>query len=45
MEPKGFIIYPNRGIACALNNFRPKKYPSKSLDQNNSNHGVYKIPS
>jgi hypothetical protein len=32
MEPKGFIIYPNRGIARALNNFGHKQYPSNSLD-------------
>ncbi len=36
MEPKGFIIYPNRGIACALRNYGHKQYPSNSLDQNNS---------
>ncbi len=24
MEPKGFIIHLNRGIACALNNFGRK---------------------
>jgi hypothetical protein len=24
MEPKGFIIYPNSGIACALSNFGHK---------------------
>jgi hypothetical protein len=45
MEPKGFLIYPNKGIACALNNFGHKQYPSNSLDQNNSIHGVYRIPS
>jgi len=42
---KGILIYPNKGIACALNNFGHKQYPSNSLDQNNSIHGVYKIPS
>jgi hypothetical protein len=45
MEPKGFLIYPNRGIACTLNNYGHKKYPSNSLYQKNSIHGVYKIPS
>lgn len=45
MEPKGFLIYPNRGIACALSNYRHKQYPSSNLDQNNSIHGVYRIPS
>jgi hypothetical protein len=45
MEPRGFIIYPNRVIACALNNYGNKQYLSNNLDQNNSNHGVYKIPS
>jgi hypothetical protein len=44
MEPKGILIYLNRGIAFALNNFGHKQYPSNSLDQNNSIHGVYKIP-
>jgi hypothetical protein len=42
---KGYIIYPNRGISCALNNYGHKQYPSNNLDQNNSIHGVYKIPS
>jgi hypothetical protein len=41
MEPKGFIIYPDRDIACALNSFEHKQYPSNSLDQNNSINGVY----
>jgi hypothetical protein len=45
MEPKGFLIYPNRGIACALSNFGHKQYPSNTLDQNNSIHDVYRIPS
>jgi len=45
MEPKGFLMYPNRGIACALQKFRHKQYPSNILDQSNSIHGVYKIPS
>jgi hypothetical protein len=41
IKPRGFIIYPDRGIACALNNFGHKQYPSNSLDQNNSINGVY----
>ncbi len=45
MELKGFVIYPNNGIACALSNYEHKQYPSNSLDQNNSIHGVYRIPS
>jgi hypothetical protein len=44
MEPKGFLIYSNRGIACALNNFGHKQYPFNSLDQNNSINGVYMLP-
>jgi hypothetical protein len=42
---KGFLIYFKRCIACALNNSRHKRYPSNSLDQNNSIHGVYRVPS
>ncbi len=45
MEPKGFLIYSNRGIAFALNNSRHKQYPSNSLGQNNSINGVYILPS
>jgi hypothetical protein len=45
MEPKGFLIYLNGGIAFALNNYGHKQYPSNNLDQNNSIHGVYIIPS
>jgi hypothetical protein len=47
MEPKGFLIYPNKGIACALlsSNFGHEKYPSNNLLQNNYAHGVCKIPS
>jgi hypothetical protein len=44
MVPKGFIIYLNRGSACALSNFWHKQYPSNNLDQKNSIHGVYRIP-
>jgi hypothetical protein len=43
MEPKGFLIYPKRGIAHALSNFGHEQYPFDSLHQKNSFHGVYKI--
>jgi hypothetical protein len=43
IEPKGILIYLNKGITFALSNFGHKQYPSNSLDQNNSIHGVYKI--
>ncbi len=45
MEFKGFLIYPNSDIACALSNYGHKQYPFNNLDQNNSIHGVYIIPS
>jgi hypothetical protein len=45
MEPKGFLIYHNKGSAYALNNFGHKLYPSNNPDQNNSTSGVYRIPS
>jgi hypothetical protein len=45
MEFKGFPIYLKRGIAHALNNYGHKQYPTNSLDQNYSIHGVYIIPS
>jgi hypothetical protein len=44
MEPKGFMGYLERGIACGLNNFGHEHYPFNSLNQNNSTHGVYKFP-
>jgi hypothetical protein len=44
VESNGFLIYPNRGIAHALSNYRHKQYPSNNLNQDNSIHGVYKIP-
>jgi hypothetical protein len=44
MEPKGVLICPYRGIAFALSNFGHKHYPFNNLDQNNSIHGVYIIP-
>jgi hypothetical protein len=44
MEPKGFLIYPNKGIACALsNNYGHEQYPFDNLLQNNYAYGVYKI--
>jgi hypothetical protein len=45
MEPKGFLIYSSRGIACAFNNFGHKQYPSNNMDQNNLVNGVYMLPS
>jgi hypothetical protein len=45
MEPKQFLIFLKRGITHALCNFGHKQYPSHSLDQNNSIHSVYKLPS
>jgi hypothetical protein len=44
MEPKGFVGYPNRGIAHALSSYGHEQYPFDSLNQNNSAHGVYIIP-
>jgi len=41
IDPKGFLGYPTRGIACALNIPTHKYYPSDILDQNNLAHGVY----
>jgi len=43
IEPKGFLIYLERGIAHALSNFRHEQYHYDSMDQNNSAHDVYKI--
>ncbi len=41
MEPKGFLIYLNGGIAHALSsNFGHEQYPFDSMYQNNSAHGV-----
>jgi hypothetical protein len=45
MDPKGFLIYYNKGIACALSNYGHKQYPSNNLDPNNSINGVYILPS
>jgi len=44
MEPKDFLYTYEKGIAHALSNYRHEQYPFDSLDQNNSTHGVYKIP-
>jgi hypothetical protein len=41
IEPKGFLGYPTRGIACALNIPTHKYYPSDTLNQNNLAHVVY----
>ncbi len=35
--------YIERGIVGVLNNFGHEHYPSSSLDQNNSAHGVYNV--
>jgi len=43
MEPNVFMGYFEKGIACSLNLFRHEQYPSNSLDQNNSAHGVYNV--
>jgi hypothetical protein len=40
-----FIKYLHEGIAFLIGFVKAMQYLSKSLDQNNSNHGVYKIPS
>jgi hypothetical protein len=45
MEPKGFLIYPKRGIAHALNKYGHKQHLSNNLDQNKLIHDVYIIPS
>jgi hypothetical protein len=46
MEPKGFQMYPNRGIAQGLSsNYGHEQYPSDNLYQIFFAHGVYKIPS
>jgi hypothetical protein len=44
IEPKWFLGYPTRGIACALSILKHEQYHSDSLDQNNVAHGVYWIP-
>jgi len=40
MEPNVFLGYPKRGITCLVSPSRHEQYPSNSLDQNNSTHGV-----
>jgi hypothetical protein len=35
MEVKVFLIYCNKGIACALSNYGHKQYPSNKMDENN----------
>jgi hypothetical protein len=46
MEPKGFLMYPNRDIAQGLSsNYRHEQYLFDSLYQICFAHGVYKIPS
>jgi hypothetical protein len=41
IEPKGFMGYSTKGIACALSIPRYEYYPFDTLDQNNLTHGVY----
>ncbi len=43
MEPKAFMGYLERGIACSLSLFGHEQYLSNSLDQNNSAHGMYSV--
>ncbi len=43
VESNVFLGYPKRGITCSLNPFRDEQYPSDSLDQNNSAHGVFNV--
>jgi hypothetical protein len=43
VEPNVFLGYLERGIVGVLNSFEYEKYPSNSLDQNNSAHGVYSV--
>jgi hypothetical protein len=44
MELNVFMGYPKKSIACSLNFLKHEQYPSNSLDQNNSAHGVYNVP-
>jgi hypothetical protein len=41
IEPKGFLGYPTRDIACALSIPTHEQYPFNSIDQNNLTHGIY----
>jgi hypothetical protein len=43
MEPNVFIGYLKKGTASVLNNFGHEQYPSDSLHQNNTAHGVYSV--
>ncbi len=43
MELNVFMGYLERGIVGVLNSFEYDQYPSNSLDQNNSAHGVYNV--
>ncbi len=43
MEPNVFLGYFKRGIVGVLTNFGHEQYPFKSLNQNNSAHGVYNV--
>jgi hypothetical protein len=39
-----FLGYLERDITCSLSLSRHEQYPSNNVNQNNSAHGVYKIP-
>jgi hypothetical protein len=43
MELNVFLGHLERGNACSLSLFGLEKYPSNSLNQNNSTHGVYNV--
>jgi len=44
MEFNVLMGYPKRGIACSLSPPGHEQYPFDSMYQNNSTHGVYKVP-
>jgi len=43
MEPNVFMGNIEKGIVGVLSSFGHEHYPSNSLDQNNSTHGVYYV--
>jgi hypothetical protein len=43
MKPNVFLGYLAWGIISVLSSFGHEQYPSNSLDQNNSAHGVYNV--
>jgi hypothetical protein len=40
IDLKAFLGYPERGIASSFHLFGYEQYPFKSVDQNDSTHGV-----